>query len=291
MQHGDRGGRGGVAVGRPGVQRPDSGQDAEAHVEGQEHPGLQPRIELAQLHLEERERRRVVRHVEGEDADQDEGGPEEQVEGQLHRGVFLGADAGAAEGPAEDALRAHLAARAPDADEQVHRQHRDLVEQEEHEQVERDEDAVDPGHQNQQQGVELLAAHLHGPGGPGPREDDDRGEQQHEQAHAVDAKLVVDAERRHQRHVLVELEAGRLPVVGHVDHEGEDQRHRGRGHGQPAHQQRVAPGQEHDQQGPDEGRPGDDGQHREAAQAERHRRAHRGQRIQTIRSSTPRATP
>ena len=48
-------------------------------------------------------------------------------------------------------------ARAPDADEQIHRQHGDLVEQEEHEEIERDEDAEDARHEQQQQRVELLA--------------------------------------------------------------------------------------------------------------------------------------
>src|SRR2546429_9137684 len=38
--------------------------------------------------------------------------------------------------PGEDAARPDLAGRAPDSDQQVHRQHGELVEQEEHEEVE-----------------------------------------------------------------------------------------------------------------------------------------------------------
>ena len=53
VEHGHRGGRGGVAVGRPGVQRPDAGQDAEAHVEGEKHPALQRRVEAGGLEVEE----------------------------------------------------------------------------------------------------------------------------------------------------------------------------------------------------------------------------------------------
>ena len=43
VQHRYRGRCRGVAVRRPGVQRPDAGQDAEPDVERQEHPGLQRR--------------------------------------------------------------------------------------------------------------------------------------------------------------------------------------------------------------------------------------------------------
>ena len=46
------------------------------------------------------------------------------------------------------ALRPHFPARSPDADQQVHRQHGDLVEQEEDEQIQRDEDAVNAGDQS-----------------------------------------------------------------------------------------------------------------------------------------------
>ena len=118
-------------------------------------------------------------------------------------------------------------------------QHGDLVEEEEHEEIEGDEHAVDAGHEEEEEGVELLAPLLDRPRGEHAREDDDAGEEHHEQAHAVHAQLVVDAERGHEGQLLVELEARRLALVGHVDGDGQDERdgggdegeHSGRGAG------------------------------------------------------------
>jgi hypothetical protein len=90
------------------VERQDRREDAEADVEAQEHP----RLQRGSMHACERRGTRTTRpagDVEREDADEDERRPEEQVQRQLHRRVFLGADAGAAERPAEDALRPHFA--------------------------------------------------------------------------------------------------------------------------------------------------------------------------------------
>src|SRR5436309_875817 len=165
--------------------------------------------------------------------------------------------------------RPHLAARAPDADEQVHRQHRQLVEQEEHEEVERDEDTVHAGDEGEQQRVELLAPHRHRPRREDAGEDDDRGQQHQQQADAVHAELVVDPERRHQRDLPVELEAGaagerRLAVVRPVEPEGERGRDPGADGGDEPHRERTAARREHDQQRADERRPRDDRQDREA---------------------------
>ncbi len=235
------------------------------------------------FHLEEGEGGRARGDVQREDADENEGRPEEEIQGQLHRRVFLRADTRSPEGPAEDALRADLARGAPDADQEVHRQHGDLVEEKEDEEVERDEDAVDTGDEEQQEGVELLPALLDRPRGEDAREDDDAGQEHQEQAHAVHPQLVGDAERRHQRHLFVELEARRLALVGRVDPDREHERD-GRGDERdPAHEEGAVAGQEHDEDGAHEGRPGDDGQRRESF--------HRGHRIQTISRSTPSAMP
>ena len=157
MQHRHRGGRRRVAVRRPRVQRPDAGEDPEPDIEGQEHPRLQRRVELLRGKVRKENDCDPARDEQRQDADEDEGRPEQQVQRQLHRRVLFRANAGSTERPAEDPLRPHFSRRTPDADEQVHRQHGDLVEQEEDEQVERDEDAVDAGDQDQQQRVELLA--------------------------------------------------------------------------------------------------------------------------------------
>ena len=103
-------------------------------------------------------------------------------------------------GPAEDALRAHLAARAPDADEEVHRQHGDLVEEKEHEEVERHEDAVDAGDE------ERAAARRTPGSAPSPSTTRTTPAKMMievsstiSSAHAVDGELVLDAERRDER--------------------------------------------------------------------------------------------
>ena len=224
-------------------------------------------------------------HVQREDAHEDERRPQEQVQGQLHRGVLLGADAGSAHGPAEDALRAHLAARAPDADQEVHRQHGDLVEEEEHEEVERHEDAVDAGDEEEEERVELLAPLLHRPRREGPGEDDDRRQEHHQEAHAVDGELVLDPERRDQRELLVELKARRLPVVGHVDRDGEHEAEARADDGQPAHEKRPVARGEHDEHGGHEGQPGDGGEDGPAGHG------HPSQWNHTRSKRTPRATP
>ena len=286
MEHRDRGGRGGMAVGGPGVERPDARQDAEAHVEGEEDPGLQAAVELDSLHLEEGKGRRARGDVEGKDAHEDEGRPEEQVQGQLHRRVLLGAHAGPPQRPSKDSLRPDLSRRPPDPDQEVHGEHGDLVEEEEHEEVEGDEDAVHARDEHEEERVELLAALLDRPGGEDAREDDDAGEQHHEEAHAVHAHLVVDAQRRHQGQLLVELEerhVGLRAIEGPVDAEREHERGAGGEEGEPADEEGPVAREEHDEHGAEKGRPGDDREHGDPHQ--------RGQRIQTRRAMTPSAMP
>ena len=72
VEHRDRRGGGGVAVGRPRVERPDARQDAEAHVEGEEHPALGHRRERHLGEHKQGERVRATGKVEHEETDQDE---------------------------------------------------------------------------------------------------------------------------------------------------------------------------------------------------------------------------
>src|SRR5207247_627788 len=79
----------------------------------------------------------------------------------------------------------------------------------------------------------------------------------------------LEPERRHQRDLLVELEAGaagerRLAVVRPVEPEGERGRDPGADGGDEPHRERTAARREHDQQRADERRPRDDRQDREA---------------------------
>ncbi len=253
-----------TTVGRPRVERPDAGEDPEADVERQEDPLLQRGAERHRLQRHERERVGSARDIQRENADEDERRPEEQVQRQLHRGVFLRADAGPPHRPAEDPLRLDVPRRSPDADEQVHRQHGDLVEEEEDEQIQRDEHAVDARDQQEEQRVELLPALLHRPRREHAREDDDRREQRKQRAHPVDAQQVRDPQRRDQLHLLAELESGRGAVVLHVDHERRDQRHGRADERGPPHEQRPAPREEHDDERAHERRPGHHGENRQS---------------------------
>jgi hypothetical protein len=179
-----------------------------------------------------------------------------------------------------------VSAGAPDPDEQIHREHRKLIEEEQHEQIERHEHSVHTGHERQQQRVELLAARGHGPRREHARKDDDGRQKDHQQADPIDAELVVDAERRHQRHLFVELEARgqrRVAVVGQVEAERQHGGDAGRRDGNETHRERTAPRGEHDQQRADERHPRDQ---REDRQAHGYRSC-----AQTSRSSTPSATP
>ena len=265
VKHRDRRRRRSVAIGRPRVQRPDTGEDPESDVEGQEHPALEATIERHALEVEERERADAGRCVQGEDSDQDERRTEEQIERQLHRRVLFRPDTCLAVRPGEDAARPNLAGRAPDSDQQVHRQHGELVEQEEHEEVEGDEHTEDAGDQRQQQRVELLTATGHRPRREHAREDDDAGQQDHQKAHAIDSQLVVDPQWRHQRQLLVELEAARLSVVGDVEPERERCRDPGGDGRDEADGPGAMTGGEHDQQCAHERGPRDERQHGDAS--------------------------
>jgi hypothetical protein len=111
-----------------------------------------------------------------EDPDEDERGPREQVKGQLHRAVFLESDADLREQPAERTLARNVHRRAPDADEHVHREHGQFVEEEEQEKIERDEHAVDAGDQKRQEQEEFLLALLERPRGENRRQMDEGGQ-------------------------------------------------------------------------------------------------------------------
>ena len=88
-----------------------------------------------------------------------------------------------------------LAAAAPDADQEVHRNQRHLVEHEHREEVDRDEESEDADAQQTEPQEIGLYVLLHLPRGKGARKDDDGREQQHGHRDAVDTHGVVDMER------------------------------------------------------------------------------------------------
>ena len=154
VQHGHRRGRRHVAVGRPRVERPETRQRAEADHKQREHQHLELGAEPpVGRHLSQRfQRERAVALPRRLRVDRQYPHPDEYAAGheeddELHRPVFFGAD-----------KVAELAAAAPDTDKQVHRQHGQLVEEEQEEQVPHRKHAVHPGGQRQQQHEELTGA-------------------------------------------------------------------------------------------------------------------------------------
>ena len=126
-------------------------------------------------------------HVDGEDAHPDEDASRHQVENQLHRAVFFGAEE-----------RAEVGAAPPNTDEQVHRQHRQLVEEKQEEQVPDHEHPVDPGRQRQQQREELPVPVADALGDEHAAEEDDAIQDDQRGRNPVEAEGEVDVQRSRQ---------------------------------------------------------------------------------------------
>ena len=151
-------------------------------------------------------RSRHAVHIE--EAREHEGAPQEEVEGELHRGVlFIGGT--------------------PDDDQEIHRDHRHLVVQEEEKEVGRHENAEDPRDQKQHVGEEIFHAVGDGPGNEDAAENDDRGQEEHGKAYAVDGIRVVDAVALYPGDIFNELEIG----IGGVKLEAKINRQNDRGGG------------------------------------------------------------
>ncbi len=118
------GGRLGVGIGQPGVQREQRHLDREGDCEGDEDPACRRSVEIARLSVIATmskvsgvARGAALQHSQGDDADQHQSRAEHRVEEELGR-------------------RVDATAVAPQADEEVHRHQHDLEEHEEHDQVE-----------------------------------------------------------------------------------------------------------------------------------------------------------
>ena len=108
--------------------------------------------------------------------------------------------------------RVQLSRAAPDADDEVHRHQHQFPEDVEQEEIERNEHADHARLQQQEHGVVFLDAVLdRRPGTEHGHEAHQRGEHHQQQADAVDAEVVMGAERGDPVGALLELEARRRP--------------------------------------------------------------------------------
>ena len=236
----------GVRVRQPRVQREERHLDGEGQPEEQEEPHLRVlrHAELDQLVPVggEADASGLARgEAQPEDADEHQERPDEGVDHELDRRVLP-------------------VLAAPDADDEHHRDERQLEEDVEEEEVERGEDAEHAGFQQQDQRVVAL---VRLPDVRPRREDDDgpqqRREQQEQHVQPVHADVVVDIHARQPAHELAELRRrrsrdGRVEAEPEAEGENEGQRRdpeRDPPDGVRArhehHRQRAERGQEDDQ--------------------------------------------
>ena len=197
QDHGARGGRLDVGVGQPGVEREHRHLDGEGEGEGQEQQVLgAPRAAARSCARTGRSKVYVagggaVLEVEGQDGDQHEERAGHRVEDELDR-------------------RVDAAGPAPDPDDEVHRDQHRLPEDVEEEEVERDEDAQHARLEQQHGDHELLQPRLDGV--PGRQ----RASGMRKVVSSTSRRLmpsmpdvIADAQRRHPRPLLHELEVRR----------------------------------------------------------------------------------
>ena len=154
-------------------------------------------------------RDRIRREVHGQNTDQRDDRADKQVQRQLHRRIFF-------------------ARRTPDGNHDIHREDRQFVEEDQQEQVQRDEDAVDAGHQQHKERHEFADAILDVPRNDHAHHADDARQQHHHQADAVHADVITDAQRGHPRHQRLKLILGRrdrLSGRSVVQHERGNRQH------------------------------------------------------------------
>ncbi len=193
QQHGARRRRLGVGVRQPRVEREQWDLDRKRDAEGQEQPRLRSRgeLEVEQCEVVEGDRPELIagQHPQRDDGDHHQTGPERRVQDELDRGV--------------DAVAA-----APHADQQVHRDERDLEEHEEQQEVEGEEHTEQAGLEDQHRHhVRLHVLRDGGRGQDGDREQQ-RGQHDQQQRDAVDTHVPGEVPRFVPEHALGELETG-----------------------------------------------------------------------------------
>ena len=202
---GARGWRFDVGVRQPCVQREEGHFDGEGEEEGEEKQKFggaddtwrsgakKPGICLQSL-LDERKVEAAGEVVQPDDADEHEDGAGHRIEDEFYGGV-------------------DAAAMTPDADEEGHGDQHDFPEEEEEEEIEREEDADDADFEHQQHDEKFLDALVNAVPG---RDDGDGGEESgqddEEDAEAVDAEVIVDGRCGDPMEIFLELVAGEAEI-------------------------------------------------------------------------------
>jgi len=178
------------------VERKHRHLDRETDEESPEHPLLHPgrKMQLHQLRDFEGVIAELVEmlEIERQDAEQHQYRAGQGIQEKFDR-------------------RVELARAAPHADDEVHRHQHQFPEDVEQEEVERDEDADHARLEQQEHRVVFLHAFLNGvPRAEHGEEAHQRGEQQQQQADAVDADVVAGAKRGDPIGAFHELETGQV---------------------------------------------------------------------------------
>ena len=190
VEHGYGSRRGGVTVGTPSMEGEEGTEDTEAnkgHGEPDALLGQGNGRGTARVvgNVEDVHRIAACTEEDTEDTHHQEGRTTHEHEGQFHSRVFL-------------------ATATPDTDKEVHGNERNLVEHEHGKHVDGDEEA-EHTHRKEGEPEEIfLGERLEFPRGKRTSEYDYGGEQQHNNANAVDAYLIVDMESGEPFHAVVE---------------------------------------------------------------------------------------
>ena len=213
MEHRHRRRSRGMAVGTPRMEREQRAQHAEPD-EDQRKPDilLRERNAVQLRDFQNIHRRRPGAEIDAQNADQQQRRTAHEHQRQLHGGILL-------------------AAAAPDAYQQVHRDQRHLVEHEHREEVHRDKEPENADAQQAEPEEVLLDLRLHPPRSERTRKYDDGRQQQHGDRDAVHAHRIVDIERSVPHMARGKEHGGRLAhfaqaEVAHHQHRRQQQQQR-----------------------------------------------------------------
>src|SRR4029077_6970815 len=246
-EHGTRGGRFGMRVGKPSVQGEERHLDGEGQEEGGEEEKLgshRERYLAAHEHgLYLRQIKRTAELIEPDHGHEHQNRAEHGVNNEFDRGV-------------------DAAFVPPDSDQEVHGDEHGFPEKEEEKKIERNKDADHAGFEHQQADEEAAYALVDGfPGTEDSHGREEGGQQDEEQADAIDAEVIVNRRRGNPVMKFDEL------VVRGIHGKAANQLQRERkfkkryGQGDAANPLMIVRAQHPERDGSREGLEGQDGEH------------------------------